>query len=196
MPLARTCLTLSLIAALPLAAAGCGKRACFQWSELEGSCPSQEEAELYFQGPPGCEDAVRSIDSEPEFDGEFCCYDVTTGDADEILCSEGSGTAGSGGSGGVGGASPGPSTTVSTGTGPQACATCFDLLFGVSSFPCESSSALLDELLICICSEACAGSCASSCGIPFSPDDPCLTCVQSDAGCSFQFNQCASDTGF
>ena len=195
MPLTRTCLTLALIAALPLAA-GCSKRACFQWSELEGSCPSQEEAELFFQGPPGCEDAVRSVDSEPEFDGELCCYDITTSDADDILCSDASGSGGSSGSGGVGGAPPNPSTAVSTGTGPMACSPCLDVLVSGVGTTCDKTTALLEELLVCICSGACAGSCPNNCTLPFDPDDTCMTCVQSDPGCQVQFEACLGDPGF
>lgn len=45
-------LSLALAApALLLLAGGCGKRACFHWTELEGACPSSDDAYVFFQNP-------------------------------------------------------------------------------------------------------------------------------------------------
>lgn len=60
----------------PFTAAGCQDRACIQWSEAEGACPSQTEA-LTFMTPAFCGGNVRSVDSEGQYDGGACCYDVT-----------------------------------------------------------------------------------------------------------------------
>ncbi|WP_438037113.1 hypothetical protein [Sorangium sp. So ce204] len=66
-------------------AAGCGKRACFHWTALEGACPSSDEARVFFENP-GCVSSIDSIDSEGDFDGELCCYDVTTVDTGDEEC--------------------------------------------------------------------------------------------------------------
>jgi hypothetical protein len=79
--------------ALALATAGCDKVGCFDWTEIEGECPSQEEALAYFGGDV-CGGEVKSVDSEPEYDGDYCCYDITKRGDDEYSCS----TAGSPGS--------------------------------------------------------------------------------------------------
>ncbi|XXX71656.1 hypothetical protein WMF30_28825 [Sorangium sp. So ce134] len=79
-------LFLALVAlALLLLSAACGKRACFHWTELEGACPSSEDAYVFFENP-GCLSSIESIDSEGEFDGELCCYDVTTVDTGDEEC--------------------------------------------------------------------------------------------------------------
>ncbi|WP_437674427.1 hypothetical protein [Sorangium sp. So ce131] len=72
--------------ALAVASAGCSKVGCFEWTEIEGECPSQEEALAYFGSECGGE--VESVDSEPEYDSGYCCYDITKGDGDyyEIPC--------------------------------------------------------------------------------------------------------------
>ncbi|WP_434048706.1 MULTISPECIES: hypothetical protein [Sorangium] len=76
----------SLVLALAaLLASGCGKRACFHWTELEGACPSSEEALVFFENP-GCLSEIDSIDGEGDFDGELCCYDVTTVDTGDEEC--------------------------------------------------------------------------------------------------------------
>jgi hypothetical protein len=69
-------LLLLATAALALATAGCGKIGCFQWTEAEGACPAQDEALAYFGGGQ-CGSAIESVDSEGEFDGQYCCYDIT-----------------------------------------------------------------------------------------------------------------------
>ncbi|WP_438002648.1 hypothetical protein WME89_27180 [Sorangium sp. So ce321] len=73
------------LAAPALLSSGCGKRACFHWTELEGACPSSEEARVFFENP-GCLSAIESIDSQGDFDGELCCYDVTTVDTSDEDC--------------------------------------------------------------------------------------------------------------
>ncbi|WP_437805032.1 hypothetical protein [Sorangium sp. So ce1078] len=78
-------LILALVAPALLLSAGCGKRACFHWTELEGTCPSSEDAYVFFRNP-GCLSSIESIDSEADFDGELCCYDVTTVDTGDEEC--------------------------------------------------------------------------------------------------------------
>jgi hypothetical protein len=67
---------LFIAAALALATVGCGKIGCFAWTKAEGACPSQDEA-LEFFGNPQCGGPIESVDSEAEFDGQYCCYDIT-----------------------------------------------------------------------------------------------------------------------
>lgn len=67
---------------LAIAGAGCGKVGCFEWTVHEGECPSQEEALAYF-GSTECSGEVASVDSEPEYDGKYCCYDITKRDYDD-----------------------------------------------------------------------------------------------------------------
>ncbi|WP_437569540.1 hypothetical protein [Sorangium sp. So ce542] len=69
--------------AVSLATTGCDKVGCFEWTKYEGACPSQEEALEYFGGS-SCSD-VKSVDSEPEYDGDYCCYDITKR-ADDVPC--------------------------------------------------------------------------------------------------------------
>lgn len=64
-----------VLGALAVGALGCGDQACIQWSEAEGACPSRKEA-IRFMAPP-CDEPIVSIDSDGEFDGQACCYDVT-----------------------------------------------------------------------------------------------------------------------
>lgn len=79
--------------------AGCGKRACFHWTELEGACPSSDEARVFFENP-GCVSSIESIDSGADFDGELCCYDVTTVDTGDEECTTVQGPMSSGAGGG------------------------------------------------------------------------------------------------
>ena len=176
----RTLVTFALIAALPLAAAGCSKRACFAWTAEEGACPSQAEATVFFQGPPSCPEAVRSVDSEPDYDGELCCYDVTTGDGEEALCD---------------GGEPGGSSA----TGPvppvqPSCFRCSDVLGGLEP-PCVDSSVFVDNLMNCMCIGTCASACSmSQCSIPLAVDQTCFGCLTDTAlGCGNELNACEND---
>ena len=65
--------------AAALAMTGCkGDHACIQWSEQDGACPARADALDYLLPP--CDDPIESVDSEPEFDGQACCYEITKGD--------------------------------------------------------------------------------------------------------------------
>lgn len=73
----------AMLAALP----GCGSDdACFQWSENEGACPAQEDAKTYMTqvGPTSSNcGGILSVDSDGEFDGTACCYEVTKAETDQ-----------------------------------------------------------------------------------------------------------------
>ena len=85
--LAQRALLLAALA-LALATAGCGTVGCFAGTEAEGSCPSQDEAIAFF-GDPSCGGQVDSVDSEPEFDGDYCCYDITKVNNDDLYYCDG-----------------------------------------------------------------------------------------------------------
>lgn len=69
------------LAVLVTALSGCGDTACFQWGAEEGACPAQVDAKTFMtpQNPLGGDacNSVLSVDSDGEFDGTSCCYDVT-----------------------------------------------------------------------------------------------------------------------
>jgi hypothetical protein len=193
-PKARIATPLVLFAfafALPFATGGCGKQACFFWTEAEGACPSQAEAIDFFGNNQGCGSPIESVDSEPEYDGELCCYDVTEQDTGDIPCA--------GGVGGVGGFGSGAVTSaVSTGSG--GCQTCGP--FATSAFMgavpiglCSGSDQIFSNMLNCIC----AGPCQAACSADLvcmgqSSSTPCFDCAtDSSVGCGAQFSACAND---
>ena len=73
-------LALSSLLVASLALGGCSDQACIQWSEAEGACPAQDDAMDYMGGGGSACGLVISVDSEGDFDGEACCYDVTERD--------------------------------------------------------------------------------------------------------------------
>ena len=124
---------LVVMTAWSLGLLGCEKQACFEWSAPEGACPSADDALEFFQNTT-CVNAVRSVDSSAEFDGELCCYDVTSYDTGDEACgSPSSGNTAGGGfggkpvpppippmqSGGVGGSSAGSAGSGSAGGGAK-----------------------------------------------------------------------------
>jgi hypothetical protein len=64
-----------LLAALVFAAAsaGCGQRACIEWSSQEGVCPSRAETPAHI----GTCTNIVSVDGEGTREGNLCCYPVT-----------------------------------------------------------------------------------------------------------------------
>lgn len=89
-PAREVLLTLAVLT-LAVGNAGCGKVGCFEYTEIEyeeagGTCPSQEEALAYFGGMD-CDSEVESVDSEGEYDGYYCCYEITKRtNRDDISC--------------------------------------------------------------------------------------------------------------
>jgi hypothetical protein len=55
------------------ASAGCGQRACIEWSTQEGVCPSPTEAPTHI----GTCTNIVSVDGEGTHEGNLCCYPVT-----------------------------------------------------------------------------------------------------------------------
>lgn len=62
-----------LAALLAAASAGCGQRACIEWSQFEGTCPSAAVAPSLI----GTCTNITSVDGEGTHEGELCCYPVT-----------------------------------------------------------------------------------------------------------------------
>jgi hypothetical protein len=78
---------MSAAVAFAISAQGCDDRACFEWAEAVGPCPSQTAAPQYFGD---CSD-VTAVKSGPTFIddlGGLCCYDVTHNDNHFIPCSD------------------------------------------------------------------------------------------------------------
>jgi hypothetical protein len=186
---ARAAAILLLSAALAPVLGGCGKRACFQWTELEGECPSQDEALEFFESPNCSSSNIQSIDSEADFDGELCCYDATMRDSSYGECGIDVGGPSTSVSVGAGGASPGP---------PPQCFNCAQVL-GQGVFPeCPSSLPVIDALIGCTCMGACSAVCgAEGCAIPLVGSMECEACIQDpDAGCGLELQACLDDPGF
>jgi hypothetical protein len=187
------------IVALAFTGGGCGREACFTWSQVEGSCPAQADALPFFTNPK-CPGKVLSVDSEgaSSLDGTLCCYQVTQRElTDESLCqgfggaspSESSSFVSSTGQGGFGAAS-------TTGAGGSAsCAHCSDAFgFAPTQQPlCPGSDALFKTMFGC----ACGGACSADCGDTFCAGNPtgmaCFTCLEDKAGCQAEFSACAND---
>jgi hypothetical protein len=60
-------------------AGGCSDRACFEWSSDRGACPGAAEA-LDRMSPRCGGGTVVAVESEGDFDGSHCCYDVAKND--------------------------------------------------------------------------------------------------------------------
>jgi uncharacterized membrane protein YgcG len=66
--------TLALSLAMATAVAGCGQRACIEWSEQEGVCPSREATLTEHIG--SCTN-ITSVDDDGTREGNLCCYAVS-----------------------------------------------------------------------------------------------------------------------
>jgi hypothetical protein len=193
----RPILFFALTFALPLAAAGCDKRACFFWTEAEGACPAQDEA-IDFFGDGFCESPIESVDSEGDFDGELCCYDITETGAGDVACDSGGVGAGAGGFG---------STAASSGTGGscQHCGSFANSFFtgGAGIVPgnlCPISQELYLAMQGCLCSGSCSGSGSLASDCPFNTcagsqaSTACFDCGTAPVeGCGNEFTACAND---
>jgi len=197
-------LTLATGLLLTVGSSGCGTdRACFYWTEIEGACPAQDEALDFFQGD-FCSSSITSVDSEPSFEGDTCCYDVSEDNSSFSTCVPGgppgtavgvggfggsvSGVGGAAGTGGVGG-------TGGTGGGPT-CATCKQFL--LEDMPpelCANSVPLYEAFTDCKCLGACATVCGDSCMSSSVPATECENCLldTTSNGCGQQFFACSND---
>jgi len=72
---------LSFAALVAMFAGGCGPNVrCLQWNGGEGACPAPSSAARTFREVGSSCEALDSVDSDAEFDGESCCYEVTEHD--------------------------------------------------------------------------------------------------------------------
>lgn len=203
---------LGLVVLLAVAAPnlGCGQTACFQWSPLEGVCPSKDNARRFFGN---CND-IDSIDTDGKFANDLCCYSVTksSGRMDEVDCSSEVGTGPSTVTASVTGG-PIASTTVSSGPLPNMCDNsgfCGDTASGCIGCallgPC---AAVLDDCnassectAYSLCIAACApmtATCVSKCGsqhpagVPlFKAIGECSICAACPSDCSSMSAMCGS----
>jgi len=98
-------------------AVGCGSdMACIQWSESEGACPAKGEAIKFMA--PSCDQRL-TVESEGEYDGVTCCYDVTKQKLEGCAFDGTSGVSGAVAT--SGGTTVVASSASSTGSGPGAC---------------------------------------------------------------------------
>lgn len=186
--------------ALSFTVTGCGRQACFTWTEAEGSCPAQAEALPFFTSPD-CPGKVVSVDSEAtrRLDLGLCCYDVTERElSNESLCGNGGfGGAGSTESSGfVSSTGQGGSSAVSTsGAGGSAqCSHCSDAFEFAPMQPlCPGSELLFKTMSGCACGGACSADCSDSFCAGSSTSMACFTCLEDKAGCMMEFSACAND---
>jgi hypothetical protein len=172
-----------LSCALPLGSSGCSQQACFFWTKAEGPCPSQAEA-LQFLASNNCDSPIESVDSEAEYDGELCCYDVTERGSDEILCRP-----------------PVPDTKppIPGDGGIPSCQTCGSFLnnefMGIpTETPCLDSLAIFDTLRNCLCEGPCQPACSDNICSGGSASTACFDCATDSAvGCGSQFSACVND---
>jgi len=143
---------LACLLALPLvvvmSSSGCTDQACIQWSEEEGPCPPRSEAIKFMIPATNCNSGgkVVSVDSEGDFDGQACCYDVTNRDEnEEIVCDGVSGV----------GVTTGASAVTSTGVGaagggPPQCSgeTCSADCFAPEPAPSNGSCVAMDNITV------------------------------------------------
>jgi hypothetical protein len=167
----------ALLAALATSP-GCTDMACLEWSDERGSCPSKEEALKRFGGQ-SCIGNIKEVNSEAEYDGTACCYDVTKRAAGDRSCAGALGPAGQSGG-------PAPS-------GP--CGGCAQFQAGEVSDLCPESVDVFNNLVACLCSGPCAVACDDgSCASSFDTDE-CKACVDdtSENGCGAQMAACQGD---
>jgi hypothetical protein len=156
----------ALVGAAAAATVGCGQKACFQWSPLEGTCPDRSGAAEFF-GP--CTD-IRSIDDDGAYSGNLCCYAVTkSAQSDDIGCAVSSGSFNSAGSfsSGIGGTAV-STVSVSTGPAPDTCefsGFCGDT--GNGCIGCALNGPCLPQLESCASSATCTSfmNCLSQCAM-------------------------------
>lgn len=201
---------------LPVVGSGCGRTACFVYTQGEyskhGACPAQGKALANFTDPR-CAGPVISVDGAGVFnldsttpDDSTCCYPVTQQDIEQTF---GNGCGPPSGAGGAGGFSTATSSFTSTGfvsavgvggsTG--GCSTCKQELesLGANSAPlCPQSSIPWTTLSTCICNgnSACAMPCHLNLCMSAPLSKECFNCIQDPAmtsGCTGAFTDCENN---
>jgi hypothetical protein len=174
-------------------AAGCGERACFEWSTVEGACPAQSAA-LAFFSDPSCPSDIVSVDSEgsTDYGGKLCCYTVTKDESRNFNDCGAGGTTDTGGPGEV------AVSTAGVGGGPVmgTCSRCAAAISSTVAEPvCPESQSLLDQLSACTCNGPCFQACNDNICTNSMSSMACVTCLQDSAsGCGNQLSACLDDT--
>jgi hypothetical protein len=208
---ARLALALAALC-VPLVSAGCGKTACFEWTAAEGTCPSQDEALIFFEEPFCGTNAFESIDSDGSFEDNACCYDVTENDDDyPYSCGDTTGvsvgvgpiavsavtsssTVGVGGMGGSSSTSQGGAGGAGGSGGIMGCIRCGEAISGGDpGMLCSNSMEFYDKYMQCMCTGACAMACTDACMMmPMSM--ACQDCMgDTVSGCGNELSACAND---
>lgn len=192
---------------LPVSSGGCGRTACFVYSQVEydahgGTCPSQASALPNFSSQ-SCLSAVVSVDGPGDFTlnadvptQSLCCYPVTQRQVEpDFTNGECVGTGGAGGVGGFFGEDVGVGVGVGGGFG---CVTCGGLLNGkgtIGNGACffEAQQAW-DDLKLCACdaASACFNACQLSLCIDAVTSEDCRACLVDTAasGCDAAVAAC------
>lgn len=195
---------------LPLLTTGCTEVACFEWSEGEGVCPTQDEAPVFFEEPFCKTSDIKSVDSDGEYDEGACCYVVTKHDDDYYGGCEASPSSGisvsavtvtgAGGFGGAGGMLQGSSTATGTGGigsagGSMGCVRCGEVISGGDpALLCDDSVPFYESFSQCMCEGACSMVCAASCDEMMSMSTECEDCIgDTVSGCGNELSVCAND---
>ena len=195
--------------ALPALLGGCGRTACFEYTQGEyeqhgGQCPSGADA-LANLTPTGCPGAVQKVMSKGSFDGQLCCYSVQQDDSTDCEFGSGDAVGGIGGgnvetsgfavAGGFGGTSPG-GVGGAGGAPNEDCLHCDSLLIhpNLTGNLCSSSAKLLSDLDACACNTACQAACGSTLCNGKPESDACTACLTDPAkGCGVEHDACAAD---
>jgi hypothetical protein len=192
----RILLTLALV--LPMLKIGCvgrvsTNRKCFAWTKAEGACPAQTEAIDFFSGDGSCPPPVQSVESEGEFLGDRCCYEVTDSDANPGCMPSGAGGAGG----------PGVSTAFAAGVGGSGCVRCSThatqvfqgLPFVPPCWESPESEPLWNTLFDCLCTGPCQSACSASvCSGVNSSTTQCFDCAaDTSVGCGDELTACTND---
>lgn len=162
----RSALGLAAILAAAALNLGCGRTACFQWSEVEGSCPDHNKARTFFGD---CSD-ISSVDDDGKFANDLCCYSVTKSNAPnlDITCSTDVGTGGTSFSTtGIAAVTGGPIAATTTATGPNMfcdnMGVCGDIVSGCMACalngPCSVELSACNQDQECTLYSSCIGAC-------------------------------------
>jgi len=200
--------------ALPVVGSGCGRTACFVYSQNEhaahGMCPGQAKALVNFTDPH-CPGPVLSVDGAGIFslnnsnpDQSLCCYPVTQQDLEQTFANGCTPPTGAGGAGGFSSTAQDMTSTGFAGgvtTGGGGCVSCGQKLGSLGADPgllCPQSSGPWSTLETCICGGS--GSCTAPCKLNLCMSSPmskeCFACIQDPmmaSGCSSELSNCQNN---
>ncbi|APR76372.1 Hypothetical protein A7982_01719 [Minicystis rosea] len=201
----------AMVSTFPLAGGGCGRSACFVFSQGEydvhSACPPMKSALAHFTDT-SCPGPVMSVDGDGAFtlnesdpDQSLCCYPVTQQHIDPEIFDTDCTPPGTGGGSGIGGGFSSTAIAVGVGGGFMGCVTCSQLLGGVAADPnlaCSTQATIAwQDLQACGC--AAENACVKVCELNLCKNAPvskeCRTCLADAAtsGCDEEIIACQSN---